>query len=172
MDDEWFEVTDDLWRAPGTKRPALKLLIDENVPAELVANLRDTGVNCVTAQEAGIERRDDADVLETATRLDRVLLTSDRRAEWIKRRPTDSDKAGVIIIPAGASAGRHALGLCLGTFALSFGRWLGATVVASENDFVLWLQDYSGVSTRYRLRLEGGRLMAREERDARGDRDR
>jgi predicted nuclease of predicted toxin-antitoxin system len=159
----WFEVTDDLLREPGRLPQALKLLVDENIPAGLVSDLQAAGVNCVTAASAGVGGHEDEDVFERATRLDRVLLTADRNERWIHRSPRDARKAGVIVVPSGDRSARTALGLVLGTFALRYGRWRGATVLAGEKEFRLVSKGSDGARVSYRFRLQAQRLMALEE---------
>jgi len=160
--EQWFEVTDDLLRSAAGLPPALKLLVDENVPAGLVTDLTAAGVNCVTAASAGVGGHEDEDVFERATMLDRVLLTADKNERWIHRSPRDVRKAGVIVVPSGYRAARTALGLVLGAFALRYGRWRGATVLAGEKEFRLVSRGSDGAIVSYRFRLQARRLMAFE----------
>jgi hypothetical protein len=43
-DDEWFELSDDLWLDPGEKRQKVRLLADHNVPQALVEEIRANGI--------------------------------------------------------------------------------------------------------------------------------
>lgn len=75
----------------------MKLLADENVDTEWIRALRDDGhdvVRVVDVEELGVSAID-LDVLNVATKADRVLLTADQ-ADF-SEPPTD-DHSGIVIV--------------------------------------------------------------------------
>jgi len=78
FEEGWFEISDDMWRDPGERPRKLRLLADANFPSNLVRVLRKRGINVRTAQELGIHRLPDEQVLGEAARRELVLITLDR----------------------------------------------------------------------------------------------
>lgn len=70
---------------------ALALFMDVHVPAALTYQLRRRGVDVLTAQEDNASRRPDAELLNRATELGRLMVTQDIRfrvlaEEWQGRQ--------------------------------------------------------------------------------------
>jgi hypothetical protein len=61
-----------MWRNPGEKLPKPKLLTDVNPLLPLVASLRNANVDMKTAQELGLSRMGDTELLFKAGRKDRI----------------------------------------------------------------------------------------------------
>jgi predicted nuclease of predicted toxin-antitoxin system len=78
FEDGWFQVSEDLWRQPGEKPQKLWLLADTNFPRGLVERLRKRGIEVKTAQELGIHRLPDEQILQKAADLGLYLITLDR----------------------------------------------------------------------------------------------
>jgi hypothetical protein len=76
-DDEWFELSDNLWLEPGEKRQKVRLLADQNVPQSLVEEIRAHGITVRTAREFGLATLQDAELLSYAKREGLILLTLD-----------------------------------------------------------------------------------------------
>jgi predicted nuclease of predicted toxin-antitoxin system len=78
FEDGWFEVSEDLWREPGEKPEKLRLFADANFPRGLVERLRNRGIEVQTAQELGIHRLPDEQILQEAAKRGLYLITLDR----------------------------------------------------------------------------------------------
>jgi hypothetical protein len=66
---------------------SVALYIDEHVQSVITHGLRQRGADVLTAQEDGMDGRDDAELLARATALSRVMFTRDRdflaiAAQW------------------------------------------------------------------------------------------
>ncbi len=70
------------------------LLADEHFPLPVVDNLRGRGHDIITAQDAGLTRTADPDVLAAATAAGRAVLTQDR--DYIKLHKTGAGHAGIV----------------------------------------------------------------------------
>jgi predicted nuclease of predicted toxin-antitoxin system len=77
---------------------SLRLYMDHNVPGPITAGLRSRGVDVLTAAEDGARRMPDAQLLDRATSLGRVLVTQDADllAEGAHRQRAGIQFAGVI----------------------------------------------------------------------------
>ena len=78
FEDGWFEVSEDLWREPGGKPEKLRLLADANLPRGLTERLRKRGIEVKTAQEIGIHRLPDEQIIQEAAKRGFYLITLDR----------------------------------------------------------------------------------------------
>jgi hypothetical protein len=72
--------------------------MDVHVPRAITLALRERGVDVLTSQEDGTNRLEDADLLDRATALERVLFTRDRDflAEGTQRQQDSREFAGVV----------------------------------------------------------------------------
>jgi predicted nuclease of predicted toxin-antitoxin system len=78
------------------------LYMDEHVPGPVIDGLRLRGVDVLTAQEDGRGEEDDAALLDRATELGRVLVTSDKDFYVVtaRRQSLGVPFSGVVFIPA------------------------------------------------------------------------
>lgn len=164
-DDEWFELSDDLWLEPGEKRQKVRLLADHNVPHSLVEEIRAHGIAVNTAQELGLARLEDAELLSYAKREGLILLTLDE-GFWSDKKYPIHQSGGIILVDVGASASAKAsLGLqMLFLFAKSFGgNWrTGLKARATSDKFDLKMISHAGKKAAYEIRLRKNSLFARE----------
>ena len=65
----------------GSDEPQWRFLVDENLPARLVAALRDAGFATEHAYDVGLRTRSDADVFAYARAVDATLITQDHDLE-------------------------------------------------------------------------------------------
>jgi predicted nuclease of predicted toxin-antitoxin system len=65
----------------------MKLFLDHCVSRRTVEHLRQLGHDILTSKELGQERAFDPDVLELATKTDRVMVTEDRGFGDVRRYP-------------------------------------------------------------------------------------
>jgi hypothetical protein len=87
---------------------SVALYMDVHVHAAITQGLRSRGVEVITAQEDGTARWEDADLLDRATALTRVLFTNDRDLLRIvaTRQHLGVPFAGVIYAPQTSPLGR------------------------------------------------------------------
>ena len=77
---------------------ALKLLVDEDTQAKYLVNLLvKAGHDVLTVNAAGLQGAADPQVLQAATKLDRVLLTRNC-GDFIHLHETNPNHAGIIVI--------------------------------------------------------------------------
>lgn len=77
---------------------AITLYMDHNVPRVITVELRLRGVDVLTAYEDGANRFDDAQLLDRARELERVLFTQDDDflTEAVQRQKTGKTFCGII----------------------------------------------------------------------------
>src|SRR5579871_5487899 len=77
---------------------SLRLYIDQNVRIEITLGLRERGIDVLSVHEDGMASAPDPDVLDRATKLQRVLFTHDRDflAESAIRQANGTDFPGVV----------------------------------------------------------------------------
>ena len=85
----------------------MRFKIDENLPAELAADLSVLGHEADTVASEGLAGTDDSALISIALREGRVLLTLDKGIANVNRFPAGSH-AGVVLFRPG-SAGRRAV---------------------------------------------------------------
>lgn len=86
----------------------MKLFLDHCVSRRTVEHLRDLGHDIVTAKELGQERAFDPDVLELATKADRVMVTEDRGFGDVRKYPPGKYQ-GLVVLRVRDPASRTAL---------------------------------------------------------------
>jgi predicted nuclease of predicted toxin-antitoxin system len=164
-DDEWFELSHDLWLEPGEKRQQVRLLADHNVPQSLVEEIRANGITVKTAQELRLARLADAELLTHAKREGLILLTLDG-GFWSDKTYPIHQSGGIIFVDVRTSASAKAsMGLqMLFLFAKSFGgNWrTGLKARATSDKFDLKMISYTGKKAAYEVRLRKNTLYARE----------
>lgn len=164
--DEWFEVSEDLWKGPNAKAAKLRLLADHNIAAEMVKELREADIDVRTASEEGKAHLPDEELLAYAGKIGRVLLTMDEDF-WSDRKHRLHKGAGVIIVKADSkdvNRSLRAFGLLFGCFAQSYGNWDEMKAKAYPDRFVLKLPNRTmcGGVVQYEMRLFSRRLYAKE----------
>lgn len=164
-DDEWFELSDDLWLDPGEKRQKVRLLADHNVPQALVEEIRANDIAVKTARELGLDKVDDPELLYYAKQKGMILLTMDN-GFWSDKQYPIHQSGGIIFIdvPTLASA-TASLGLqMLFLFAKSFGGdWRrGLKARATSEKFEMKLISHAGKKAAYEVQLKKDNLYARE----------
>lgn len=145
FEDGWFEVSEDFWREPGEKPRKLKLLADANFPIKLVGVLQKRGIDVRTAQELGIHRLPDEQVLGEAAKRGLVLITLDRDF-WSDERFPLRSSGRLIFIDARDERIANTNGFELLVILLkSWGRGIGHGKVRSttESVYVRFLTDAS-----------------------------
>ncbi len=84
----------------------MKIKLDENLPAELVADFRAAGVDAVTVGDEGLTGSADGVILNAVRREGRIIMTMDKGIADVRAYPP-TEYAGIILIRS-ASAGRSA----------------------------------------------------------------
>ncbi len=86
----------------------MRFYADADVPAQVVAYLRQRGHKCITAAEMGFERRDDAFHYAYAKRQRRILLTLDKDFLNLRKYPLQRHP-GIIVVEPGVLGGPKAI---------------------------------------------------------------
>jgi predicted nuclease of predicted toxin-antitoxin system len=79
----------------------MRFKIDENLPAEMGATLRDLGHLADTVAEEGLSGSTDASIVEAARRDDRILLTLDKGISLLVRSLAEPH-AGIVLLRPGS----------------------------------------------------------------------
>lgn len=88
----------------------LLFYLDENVPTEVARQLRLSGIDAVSARDAGMLGRDDPNHLRRATEMGRVLCTHDQ--DFLRLAAEGAEHAGIAFMPQSrASIGAWVRGL-------------------------------------------------------------
>ena len=77
----WFALSEDMWtwwREPGQKREKVRMVSDANFPVQLVEAMKRRGIAVKTAQELGLAKLPDDELLRKVTERGDVLITMDR----------------------------------------------------------------------------------------------
>jgi predicted nuclease of predicted toxin-antitoxin system len=164
--DDWFEISDELWLDPKSHPKKLKLCADANIPQFVVDELRGAGIPVITAQDDNIETREDKSILAWAKKSQRVLLTLDRDF-WDDHKFPMHDVPGVIFVDAPSNntdSILQAFGLIYGTFASSYSLdwWQNMKARATTSRYFLKTRNWEGRIAKYEIKLKGGKLLARE----------
>ena len=165
-DDDWFEISEDLWRDVHTQPKKFKLCADANIPQAFVDELRRAGILIRTASEDRVVTCSDDDILAWAKRSKRVLVTLDRDF-WDDRKFPLQSVSGVVfldVLPKNIDAALKAFDLIYGTFASSYSldRWEGMKARATPEGYVLKIRTWEGRISQYSIKLKSGKLIARE----------
>ena len=82
----------------------MKFKIDENLPAELVTDLRNLGHEADTVFDEGLPGVTDAILIEAASKENRILLTLDKGIANLERYPAEQN-SGIVCFARSARAG-------------------------------------------------------------------
>lgn len=159
----WFELSGDAWKDPGEILPKPKLLAHANFPSPLVASLRKAKFDLKTAQELGLAKLDDTELLHKAGRRGRILITLDGDF-WSDLRFPLHQCHGLIYLDSHETDLQRSFGLnLLLEFLQSFGgRWAGMKIRVCA-DRLLWkIRSYQGRKIVYEVKIFGRRAYARE----------
>jgi hypothetical protein len=134
-----------------------KFLVDEGLGRDVADFMRRKGFSAIFCGDLGLLGHSDEDVLAAAWRKRRVLLTHDRDFLDDTRFP-EHRNPGVIVL-AGGSGDRYALGHSIGTVIWIFSRapdvWRGSKIVISaDGEMVIRGRgdDGKAFTSRYRVR--------------------
>lgn len=164
--DDWFELTQDLWRQPGTTPKKLNLCADASVPDAFVEQLRAAGIPTLYAHEEGLGPRPDEQILAWAKRCDRVLVTFDR-GFWQDRQFPLHQVHGVIFVDVASAQLEDAWAafeLLYYAFAKTYSldMWQSMKVRATTRGFVLKFCTVEGRESQYAVKAERPHVLARE----------
>jgi hypothetical protein len=165
-EDEWFEISEDLWLDPNRKPKKLKLCSDASVPQPIIDELRDAGIPVLTVYEADVATHADETILAWSRRNNRVLLTMDRDF-WNGQKFPLHTVPGLIFLdvpPEDIDGALETFGLIYGTFASSYSLdwWESMKARATPSGYFLKMRNWEGRILQYEIKLEEGILFARE----------
>jgi predicted nuclease of predicted toxin-antitoxin system len=109
----------------------MKIKLDENLPARLVASLHSYGHEVVTVLDEGLEGRPDADVWRAAQTEGRFLITQDLDFSDT-RRFAPGTHPGLLLVRL-REPGANALMASVDTVAAEIDGWGGCFVVVTEH---------------------------------------
>ena len=109
----------------------MKIKLDENLPARLVANLHGYGHEVATVLDEGLEGRPDADVWQAAQAEGRFLITQDLDFSDT-RRFAPGTHPGLLLVRL-REPGANALMAAVDTVAAEIDDWGGCFVVVTEH---------------------------------------
>jgi hypothetical protein len=164
-DDDWFEVSDRDW-LPTFKPKQLRLLADAQVPEPVVSEIASAGISIKRLSlQAG--RSGDPTVLQLAERSGRVLLTLDQDFWNDRAYPLQAVQRGIIFVaepPDEQDRVLRAFGLVYGCFAKSYPLdwWNHMKVRAVLGEFEIKTRTWQGKVAKYRMKLRGGYVVAKE----------
>jgi hypothetical protein len=164
-DDEWFQISEKDW-VPRFKTKRLRLFADAQFPDPVVTEIRSAGI-FIKAISDTAKRSDDRTVLQMAQREGCVLLTLDEDFWSDRKHPLQAVQRAIIFVAEPPSAHDrilHAFGLVYGCFAKSYPLdwWNHMKIRAALGEFEIKMRDWHGRVTRYRMKLRGGNLVAKE----------
>lgn len=165
-EDEWFDISEDMWVEPNTTPRKLKLCSDASVPQPIIDELRNAGLSVLTAYECNVATHADEAILAWSRRNGRVLLTMDRDF-WDDRKFPLQVVPGVIFLdvpPDSVDEAMSAFGLMYGTFARTYSLeyWWGKKARVTPSRYFLKMRMPEGDVMHYEVKLEAGGLLARQ----------
>lgn len=163
-EDNWFEITVDLFLDPGAEAKKLRLYADVNVPKQMIEDIREESIPIITAVEDGFSSHSDNTIVSRARKLERVLLTFDNDF-WNDNKFPLQKIPGIILIDIPSSRISDALKsfwLVYETFARFQGNWYQMKIRALDNRYFMKGVSWDGDLIRYEVKQEKGVVLARE----------
>lgn len=158
----WFPLSEDLWRAPGEKREKVRVVSDANFPIQLVEAMRRRKVEVKTAQELGLAKLADDELLRKVTEQGCLLITMDKDFWSDGKFPLHQRGAIVFVDGKDASIGRTDGFELLMVFLMSFGGgWTRGKIRASSERMLMKLS-VDGKKVAYEIKPFRPLIYARE----------
>ena len=162
-DGGWFAISEDMWLDPGEKPRKVRLVADTHFQRKLVEVLQANGLEVLTAQELGLHRMSDEQLLQEVHKRGMTLLTRDH--DFLSERKYPIHRSGKIVFVEGDGEG---IGTTMG-FALlillikTWGsiNWYGKVRTTSENVY-LKFNGNDGKNRTYQFKAIRPHLYARE----------
>lgn len=162
-DGGWFEISSDMWLEFGEKPRKVRLLADTHFPAKLVEILQSNRIEVRTAQELGLHRMSDEQLLHEADKRGMVLITRDH--DFLSERKFPLHNSGKVVFVEGDG---ESIGGTMG-FALLIllirvwgsTNWYGKVRTTSENIY-LKFHGADGKNRTYQFKAMRPHLYARE----------
>lgn len=151
-----------MWLEPGEKPRKLRLIADANFPYQLVETLRKGSIEVRTAQELGLHRLPDDQLLREAVKRGMVLITRDR--DFLSDHKFPVHTSGMVVHLEGDGEGiGNSVGFELLIYFLKIwgARKFGKIRGTSESVF-LKIQGYQGKKVVYQVKAIRPGLYARE----------
>jgi len=164
-DDDWFEISDDMWLDPRFNRKKLKLFADAQIPQTVIAEIaKKIPIDSFSSAK---RRTSDPSVLTHAHGKGFVLLTLDQDFWNDRKYPLHSLNGGIIYIaepPDRPDQIIRAFSLVYVCFARSYPLdwWKRVKVKATVAEFEIKMRSWQGKVARYRIKVRGDRVVARE----------
>lgn len=161
--DGWFELSDDMWLEPGEKPKKVRLVADANFPYQLVEVLREQKIEVKTAQELGLHRLADEELLRRVLELGYALITMDGDF-WSDAKFPLTGPGGIIFVEGSDQRIGETEGFgLLVLFLLAFGGgWRKGKFKASSTGMVMKINGHEGKKVIYEFRGFRPLVYARE----------
>jgi len=162
-DGGWFAISDDMWLEPGEKPRKVRLVADTHFQRKLVEVLQANGLEVLTAQELGLHRMPDEQLLHEVDKRGMTLLTRDH--DFLSERKYPIHKSGKIVFvdgdgeTIGTTIGFALLILLIKTWGST--NWYGKVRTTSENVY-LRFHGSDGKNRTYQFKAMRPHLYARE----------
>lgn len=162
-DGGWFEASTDMWLEFGEKPRKVRLLADTHFPTKLVEILQSNRIEVRTAQEMGLHRMSDEQLLHEADKRGMVLITRDHDFLSERKFPLHNSGKVVFVEGDGESIGRTWGFALLIILIRSWGstRWYGKVRATSESVF-LKFHGNDGKNRAYEFKIISPTFYARE----------
>jgi predicted nuclease of predicted toxin-antitoxin system len=167
MDDlnEWKEVKYQLSGKVIPRPKKIKLIADQNVPQELIDDLKEHGIAIISIREVGFTGHPDEHIREIAKKKNRVLLTTDKDF-WDEKKHPIHKCFGMIISEAGPQEYDkliYSLAKLYVNFMKDFSHDLWANVKAyiKPNSFNIRQLTAEGRISEKEYKIERGTIMER-----------
>ena len=158
----WFALSEDMWRDPGEQPEKVRLVSDTNFPIQLVEIIVRRGIEVKTAQELGLAKLADDELLRQVTVRGYLLITMDKDF-WCDRKFPLHER-GAIVYVDGKDAGIASTDgfELLMVFLMSFGGgWTRGKLRASSERMSIKLS-VDGKNVAYEIKPFGQLIYARE----------
>lgn len=161
----WFALSEDMWtwwREPGQKREKVRIVSDANFPVQLVEAMKRRGIAVKTAQELGLAKLPDDELLRKVTERGNVLITMDRDFWSDGKFPLHQRGAIVFVDGKDAGIARTDGFELLMVFLMSFGGgWTRGKLRASSERMFMKLS-VDGRNVAYEIKPFRPLIYARE----------
>lgn len=162
----WFEISEKDWLNTRVKSKKIKLLADAQFPENVIREYLVAKIN-IKKIVPSCKNYPDTRILEIAAKMGCVLLTLDNDFWNDRKFPLHLIKNGIIYItepPNFHERIMKAFGLIYGCFVKNFPLdwWYGMKVKAIMDEFEIKKCTNEGNIGKYKMRLRGGNLIAKE----------
>lgn len=151
-----------MWLDPGEKPPKVRLVADTNFPYQLVDELRKGRIEVRTAQELGLDRLPDDQLLREVAKRGMALITRDR--DFLSDHKFPVHTSGMVVHLEGDGEGiGNTIGFELLIYFLKiWGTRKSGKIRGTSDSLFLKIQGHEGKNAAYEIKAIRPGLYARE----------